>query len=677
MGCRKRRIVSTPPFSVTVTGPDGLQSDGSGGYSLTLATENVQNKTLSTSLSYPNANTSLSSEGADFTYGWYYTGADTASWKTAELPLNKLAVGVHKLTLRVTDSEYTYTHSINVTVTIMSTDAEPISLKVPEGPFTKMYDGTDSVPENLTIGFVDSKGNTVPLTKGTDYTIVKAAYNSANCKDAATITVQVELTEKAQETYCLTEDKFTVDGTITRFKPEEFIPFFYLHVKNSRPNVGDRIMDYLTEANVEFTCASHYDKIPDPLGANPNITYYRMRDNDIYDPTTDEKLTENSIFAYEGDYKIYAVIGETANYAELFTDCTTLTANSASSSHTHCRYGHKDCAVTDHPLKYTEFKGFSLSPDGSANQRSYYLNAQKSIVNLDLILRKLSDSSSELPSLDLCLYGKTLRVDSNYPAQFRVSNKWHLTLTDCIGTGVLKGTSVNDEHGGCLYVADATVDISNIKITGGSSSKIGGAIVVDDKGVLNIQGGEISGNTVTSGSGGAIYIKSGGTVNLYGGTIRDNHVYSGNGGAIYVEAGGTLNLYGGTITGNTASTHGGGIYVEAGGTLNIHGAPAVTDNTAAGKTSNIYLAGGQVLRIDGEMKSGAKLGIGVEAVSYPALFASSAKNLSAYFTSDDPDTVVLYLNETLTLCTRPTAALTGSTLTVTTGSQNARAIPSR
>ena len=176
---------------------------------------------------------------------------------------------------------------------------------------------------------------------------------------------------------------------------------------------------------------------------------------------------------------------------------------------------------------------------------------------------------------------------------------------------------------------------------------------------------------------GTLQTKKGGTVNLYGGTIRDNHVYSGNGGAIYVEAGGTLNLYGGTITGNTASTHGGGIYVEAGGTLNIHGAPAVTDNTAAGKTSNIYLAGGQVLRIDGEMKSGAKLGIGVEAVSYPALFASSAKNLSAYFTSDDPDTVVLYLNETLTLCTRPTAALTGSTLTVTTGSQNARAIPSR
>ena len=242
-----------------------------------------------------------------------------------------------------------------------------------------------------------------------------------------------------------------------------------------------------------------------------------------------------------------------------------------------------------------------------------------------------------------------------------------LTIDDCVGTGTVKGTAANGGQGGIAYVKNGTITIKNGKFTGGTAST-GGAIVVDDKGVLNIHGGEISGNTVTSGNGGAIYIRSGGVVNLYGGTIRDNHVYSGKGGAIYVEAGGTLNLYGGTITENTASTHGGGIYVEKGGTLNIQGNPVVTGNTAGGMTSNIYLAGGQVLRINGEMESGAKLGIGVEAVSYPALFASSAKNLSAYFTSDDPGAVVIYLNEKLTLCTRPTAELTGSTLTVTTGS---------
>lgn len=658
-------IVSTPPFSVTVNGPTGFQSDGSGGYSLTLAAENVQNKTLSTSLSYPNANTSLSSEGAKFTYGWYYAGDAAARWTTAELPLNKLAVGVNHLTLRVKDDRYDYTHSINVTVTITSTDAEPISLKVPEGSFTKMYDGTVNVPENLTIGFVDSKGATVPLTVDTDYTVVTAAYNSANCKEAAKITVQVELTEKAQKTYSLTKDTFTVKGTITKFKPEEFIPFFYLYVKNSKPNVGDRIMDYLTETNVEFKRASHYDKIPDPLDAKPTITYYRMRTDDIYDPTTDEKITENSIFAYEGSYKIYAVIGETENYAELLTDCTTLTAKPVLGRHTHCLYGHKDCTAEE-LLTYTGFSGSSLSPNGSANQRSYYLNAQRSIVNLDLILRKLSGSSSENPSLDLCLYGKTLRVDSNYPAQFRVSNKWHLTLTDCVGTGVLMGTSVTDEYGGCLYVADAAVDISNIKITGGSSSKLGGAIVVDKNGTLNLYSGEISGNHVTSGKGGAIYIKSGGVVNIYGGTIKNNHVYSGNGGAIYVEAGGTLNLYGGTITGNTASGFGGGIYIEKGGTLKIQGNPVVTGNTAGGKDSNVYLAGGQILNAD-RLGADAKIGISVEALSYPALFARSTADYSAHFIPDDANTFVLRTNGGLTLAAKPSATRNGTELTVKTG----------
>lgn len=666
-------IVSTPPFSVSVTGPNGLQLDESGSYSLTLAAKDVQNQTLTASLSYPDANTSLSSKGAGFNYGWYYAGAAAARWEKAELPLNELAVGVNHLTLRVTDSKYSYTHSINVTVTITSKDAEPIFLKVPEGPFTKMYDGTDSVPNNLTIGFVDSKGATVPLTVDTGYTVVTAAYNSANCKEATTITVQVELTTEAARIYDLKEKTFRVKGTITKFEPEEYYPFFYLHVKNSRANVGDRIMDYLTETNVEFTRASHYDSIPDPLDADPSITYYRMRTDGIYDPTTDEKITENSIFAYEDEYYIYAVVGETDNYAELLTERTTLTAKSASSSHKHCRYGHKDCTVEDHSLTYDSFKDSSLLLDGSQGQLSYYLNAAKSNVNLTLILRQLRDSSGETPSLDLCLYGKTLRADSEYAEQFRVLNKWHLSLTDCIGTGVLRGTSVNNDYGGCLYVADAAVDISNIKVTGGSSSKLGGAIVVDENGKLNIYGGEISGNHVTSGKGGAIYIKSGGVVNIYGGTIKNNHVYSGNGGAIYVEAGGTLNLYGGTITDNTASGFGGGIYVEKGGTLKIQGNPVVTDNTAGGKDSNVYVcvdSTNPLLTISGELTDGAKLGVSTNA-PYPILLAASEQDYSAYFTPDAPDTFVVFSGSALTLCAKPTATLEGGTLTVKTGDKYA------
>ena len=674
-------VVTKPPFSVKIMDNHNaeLSKDESGGYSLNLNYTAAQSQTLTASLSYPNANTSLSSENAKFTYGWYYASDAAARWSGNVLQLSDLPVGIHQLTLRVTDNKYDYTLSINVTVTITSDDGKqvPVSLQKPDGTFTKMYDGTDKVPENLPINFtvggkelvlqqVTSDDETAEEKVG--YRIVTAAYNSSDCNKATEITVEVALTKAAARLYDLTPGTFTVKGTITKFKPEGTSNFFSLNVSKRTANVGARIMSCLTADNVEFE--SKYAKTLDPLGASPTITYYRMRSENIYDPTTDEKITENSIFAYEGDYKIYAVVGETENYAELFTECTTLTANSASSSHTHCRYGHKDCTVEDHPLKYTEFKGSSLSPDGTQNQLSHYLNAEKSTVNLTLILRQLRDSSSETPSLDLCLYGKTLRADSEYTDQFRVSNKWHLSLTDCIGTGVLKGTRVDDEYGGCLYVADAKAELYNIKITGGSSSKLGGAIVVGDKGILNIHDGEISGNTVTGGNGGAIYIKSGGTVNIYGGTITNNHVYSGNGGAIYVAAGATLNLYGGKISGNTASGLGGGIYVEKGGELNVQGNPVVTGNTAGGKTGNVYLAGGQILSAS-KLESGAKIGVGIEALSYPALFAKSTEDYSANFIPDNTDTFVISSNGGLTLAVKPSATLNGTELTVTTGDKYA------
>ena len=661
-------IVSTPPFSVTVDGPDELQPDGRGGYSLTLADGVVQDKKLTAELSFPDSKEpGLSSEGAGLTYKWYYAGVEEAKWTEAELPLNELAVGTHHLTLQVTDDRYNYTYSTNVTVTITTTGKASVSLKKPEGSFTKMYDGTTDVPKNLTIGFVDPKGRTVPLEKGTDYT-VEAAYNSADCKDAEKITVKVELIGDAANTYSLPTNTLTVDGTIAKFKPAQNQYYFKMAPQSTSVKVGDRI---LTE-NLSFTVDGAWsdNSLLDPLGAKPTITYYRMRTKGVYDPTTDEKITEDSTFTYAGEYLIYAVIGETDNYAELFAQYTTITAGSTSGKHSHCLYGHQDCTV-DYLLTYADFKGSSLSLDGSEDQRSYYLNAAKANADLTLILRQFSDGSGETPSLDLCLYGKTLRADSNYFSQFRVTNKWRLSLTDCIGTGVLKGTSVDDAHGGCLYVADAIVDISNIKITGGSSSQSGGAIVVDEKGVLNIYSGEISGNHVTGGNGGAIYIKSGGVVNMYGGTIQNNHAYSGNGGAIYVAEGGTLNLFGGTIIGNTASGLGGGIYVEAGGKVTVQGNPVVTGNTAGGKTSNLYVDGtGPLLTIDAEgLTEGAQIGISTDA-SYPVLLAGSKQDHSAYFIPDDLSTFVFYNSSAnlLTLCAKPTATLADGTLTITTGS---------
>lgn len=668
-------IVSAPPFSVKVAG-NGLTQEENG-YSLTMKNDDAKDQNLTASVSCEGL-TGLSSARAHFTYAWYYTGDSKPAWETETLLLSNLAVGTNNLTLCVTDDKYGYTQSVNVTVTITAEGLVPISLKTPTGTVTKMYDGTAAIPSDLSITFVDSNGNTVQLSEGTDYEIVTAEYNSPNCSEAKQVTVRVKLKDTAASKYSLTVSHFTVPGTITKFKPDSRYPFFLGFYEGILyANVGEPIIDKLLE---KFTIKINYEyrdlNLPNPMDADPKpkLTFYHMRNSGVVDPTTDEMLTEDSVFTYADSnyYFFYAVVEETENYEELFVYSAAATVTVLpGKTHEHRPCGRTDC--TEHePLTYDAFTGSSLTVTGESLKK--YLNANRPTVNLDLLLSKpeFDRASGEYKkaSLSLCLFGKTLRADSSYTKQFRVTNESYLALSDCVGTGTLMGTSVTDEYGGCLYVADATAALYNIKVTGGSSSKLGGAIVVGDKGILNIHDGEISGNSVTGGKGGAIYIKSGGVVNIYGGTIKNNHVYSGNGGAIYVEKGGTLNLHGGEITGNTASGFGGGIYVEKGGTLNIQGNPVVTGNTAGGKDSNVYLAGGQILNAD-NLGADAKIGISVEALSYPALFATSAADYSAHFIPDDANTFVLRTNGGLTLAAKPSATRSGTELTVTTGDKYA------
>ena len=87
------------------------------------------------------------------------------------------------------------------------------------------------------------------------YQVVKAAYNSPNCEEAKTITVEVKLTKKAQDMYYLTGDTFKVDGTITKFKPEGTSTFFYMNWLGHTANVGDRMMDHLPTQEKAKKCS--------------------------------------------------------------------------------------------------------------------------------------------------------------------------------------------------------------------------------------------------------------------------------------------------------------------------------------------------------------------------------------------------------------------------------------
>lgn len=109
-----------------------------------------------------------------------------------------------------------------------------------------------------------------------------------------------------------------------------------------------------------------------------------------------------------------------------------------------------------------------------------------------------------------------------------------------------------------IFLVESLLAENVIRENGG-----GGAIALDDSEcVLNLYGGEISGNNGYK-QGGAILLNNkdgeSGKVNLYGGTIRNNSAESG--GAIYVRGAGTVTLSGANIEKNSAD-RGGAIYMN-------------------------------------------------------------------------------------------------------------------
>lgn len=616
----------------------------------------------------------LKSDKANITYSWCCKHAgSTASGSGQSYTLEDIQYGTYELTLTATDSQYHYTKSLTFYLYAMQPAGQrtQIYLKKPTGTFTKKYDATTRAPEDLKIEFYD--GNNNPITVPEDCYTKIVAYKDLNCSDNNEITATVSLTEKGAQVYDLGTDgtaTFTVPATITRAAA-----YYRLSKTEVTARVGEHVFPclaltgtgYLSDGNhgTNFrdlfgTVSIEQDIMVE--GAPLSITFYRLHpgnitgeDTFIHDPSMNEELTADSTFAAAGEYYVYAIAEPTRNFEGATTFCRVITVQETEDSAKH----HEGSAAWD---------GTTTVPIAAGETKSVYLSGALPNVSTELLL-------SREKKLTLCLNGKTLSATNSITSynHIRVTDNAALTIVDCTGTGVVKGTvpaTVNGGAGGIAYVADGgTITIKGGKLTGGVAST-GGAIVVDAGGTLNIEGGEISGNLVQTGNGGAIYVKNGGVVNMTGGKISGNQVVTGNGGAIYVEAGGTVNLFGGTITGNTASRLGGGIYVEEGGTLNVQGAPVVTGNTAGGKENNVYLPAGQRITItENGLTLGAEIGVTSESGAYPVLIANAAQDASAQFTADDKNAAVIWLNGALSLVQKPAvaAAEDESTVTVSVG----------
>lgn len=162
------------------------------------------------------------------------------------------------------------------------------------------------------------------------------------------------------------------------------------------------------------------------------------------------------------------------------------------------------------------------------------------------------------------------------------------------------GASANYTGGGGVYVNGGTFTMEDGEITQNDGLKNGGGVYVGGSGTLSMSGGEISSNIVT-GDGGGVYVSADSTFTMTSGITVPKIIGNeagGNGGGVY--AGGTLNMNGGEISGNTATYNGGGIAVDggvnsnikasiAGGAIGVSGSPNTAENGGG-----IYLISGMV-----------------------------------------------------------------------------------
>ena len=191
-------------------------------------------------------------------------------------------------------------------------------------------------------------------------------------------------------------------------------------------------------------------------------------------------------------------------------------------------------------------------------------------------------------------------------------------------------------NGGALDIEDGTtVNLTDVIISGNTADDRGGGICIREGGTLNMTGGAITGNTsydhTSPSGGGGLFNFEGATATLTNVTITGNDVKMWGGGGICNY--GTLTLDGCTITGNTAMFTGGGIWSgNEKHLLKIRGANIITDNTAGGVPSNLFMLERRLVTLIGSI-TGSHIGITLDVA--PNQFTDG---YATYHDGEDPNT---------------------------------------
>ncbi len=301
----------------------------------------------------------------------------------------------------------------------------------------------------------------------------------------------------------------------------------------------------------------------------------------------------------------------------VFACCATVSAAETKAAHEdHCLCGGAAVGVGDH----TQCENITWSPIsqalsdlskadlGTLPSGNYYLDGNVTVTGVSGI-----GTYTTSKNIAICLNGYNITNSSNRAFGI-LRQKSTLTICDCSWDGTSFGgtvtgggtTSSTGNHGGIVYTHTGAV----LNVFGGNfvgkSSGSGAAFGVACDGcgdlnedgeenntdknmapasVMNLYNGKITGGTV-SGSGGAIVQYHHGSLNMYGGTIVGGTAK--HGGAISGSMGYT-NIQGGVIQGGTATAAGGTLYMGS-GTLCVTGGKVI-GGTANGVKEEVFLIG--------------------------------------------------------------------------------------
>ncbi len=161
-----------------------------------------------------------------------------------------------------------------------------------------------------------------------------------------------------------------------------------------------------------------------------------------------------------------------------------------------------------------------------------------------------------------------------------------LRITGGDAAGLGGGGASYIDAGGGVYVAEATVTISDCEVysntTGPATGSYGGGLYLASSDDATLKNNVVQGNTAQA-RGGGLYVETSINIMLSGNTLSGNTA-GGYGGGLYLSYSYNATLNNNTVQNNTASVtslgYGGGLYIENSGSATLNG-NTVTNNTAS------------------------------------------------------------------------------------------------